>query len=58
MVYQATGELHCRECFGGYIKSEAEQELDRPSDRVQSNLHNNAQSEKIRKIPHNTEMFT
>ena len=25
---------------------------------IWSNSHNNAQSEKIRKIPHNTEMFT
>ena len=25
---------------------------------IRSNLHNNAQSEKIRKILHNTEMFT
>ena len=28
MVYQVKGELHCRECFGGYIKSEGEQELE------------------------------
>ena len=25
---------------------------------IRSNPHNNAQSQKIRKIPHNTEMFT
>ena len=32
MVYQVNGELHvhvhCRECFGGCIKSEGEQELE------------------------------